>query len=103
MFFHGPIRGPLSHGVGFGIRRTGPNPGSTDDSPTGCLSLFTASELIAGRGIEGDRYFKGIGTYSPKPDVRDAGIAIRRTETRRFRRDRSLNMSSGSKAGGFGN
>jgi hypothetical protein len=30
------------------------------------------AELIAGRGIEGDRYFKGIGTYSPKPDVRDA-------------------------------
>ena len=23
--------------------------------------------LIAGRGIEGDRYFKGIGTYSAKP------------------------------------
>jgi MOSC domain-containing protein YiiM len=27
--------------------------------------------LVAGRGIEGDRYFNGTGTYSPKPDVRE--------------------------------
>src|SRR5260370_41189717 len=74
MFFHEPIPSRLSHGVGFGIRRTGPNTGSTHTSPTGCLSLFTATELIAGRGIEGDRYFKGIGTYSPKPDVREVTL-----------------------------
>jgi MOSC domain-containing protein YiiM len=29
------------------------------------------ASLVAGRGIEGDRYFKGIGTYSAKPDVRE--------------------------------
>ena len=32
------------------------------------------AELIAGRGIEGDRYFKGIGTYSPKPDAREVTL-----------------------------
>lgn len=26
---------------------------------------------VAGRGIEGDRYYSGTGTYSPKPDVRE--------------------------------
>jgi len=32
------------------------------------------ARLIAGRGIEGDRYFLGIGTYSPKPDVREVSL-----------------------------
>src|SRR5438105_4813430 len=32
------------------------------------------AKLIAGRGIEGDRYFNGIGTYSPKPDVREVTL-----------------------------
>jgi len=32
------------------------------------------AELIAGRGIEGDRYFNGIGTYSPKPDAREVTL-----------------------------
>jgi MOSC domain-containing protein YiiM len=30
--------------------------------------------LVPGKGIEGDRYFKGIGTYSPKPDVREVTL-----------------------------
>jgi len=30
--------------------------------------------LVAGRGIEGDRYLNGTGTYSPKPDVRDVTL-----------------------------
>ena len=29
---------------------------------------------VAGRGIEGDRYFFGKGTYSPKPDVREVTL-----------------------------
>jgi len=29
---------------------------------------------VAGRGIEGDRYFLGTGTYSPKPDVREVSL-----------------------------
>jgi MOSC domain-containing protein YiiM len=32
------------------------------------------AKLIAGRGIEGDRYFTGTGTYSPKPDVREVTL-----------------------------
>lgn len=29
---------------------------------------------VAGRGIVGDRYFAGTGTYSPKPDVREVTL-----------------------------
>jgi MOSC domain-containing protein YiiM len=32
------------------------------------------AELVAGRGIEGDRYFNGLGTYSPKPDIREVTL-----------------------------
>src|SRR5262249_23890837 len=32
------------------------------------------AKLIAGRGIKGDRYFNGIGTYSPKPAVREVTL-----------------------------
>jgi MOSC domain-containing protein YiiM len=32
------------------------------------------AKLIAGRGVEGDRYFTGTGTYSPKPDVREVTL-----------------------------
>jgi MOSC domain-containing protein YiiM len=32
------------------------------------------AECIAGRGIVGDRYFLGTGTYSPKPDVREVTL-----------------------------
>ena len=32
------------------------------------------AELIAGKGIVGDRYFTGTGTYSPKPDVREVTL-----------------------------
>ena len=33
------------------------------------------AECVAGRGIVGDRYYQGTGTYSPKPDVRETGGA----------------------------
>jgi MOSC domain-containing protein YiiM len=32
------------------------------------------ASCIAGRGIEGDRYFTGRGTYSPKADVREVTL-----------------------------
>ncbi|MGA7325155.1 MAG: MOSC domain-containing protein [Rhodomicrobium sp.] len=32
------------------------------------------ARLIAGRGIEGDRYYYGTGTYSPKPDAREVTL-----------------------------
>ena len=38
------------------------------------LEELVEATLIAGRGIEGDRYFNGIGTYSPKPDAREVTL-----------------------------
>ncbi len=32
------------------------------------------AKLVAGRGIEGDRYFLGTGTYSAKPDIREVTL-----------------------------
>lgn len=32
------------------------------------------AKLIAGKGIEGDRYYFGTGTYSPKPDAREVTL-----------------------------
>jgi len=32
------------------------------------------ARLIAGRGIEGDRYYLGTGTYSPRPDIREVTL-----------------------------
>ncbi|WP_188915235.1 MOSC domain-containing protein [Salinarimonas ramus] len=32
------------------------------------------AELVAGKGIVGDRYFYGTGTYSPKPDAREVTL-----------------------------
>ncbi|MET0705454.1 MAG: MOSC domain-containing protein, partial [Tardiphaga sp.] len=32
------------------------------------------AECVAGRGIVGDRYYLGTGTYSPKPDVREVTL-----------------------------
>ncbi|WID99825.1 MOSC domain-containing protein (plasmid) [Bosea vestrisii] len=38
------------------------------------MEELAEARLIAGKGIEGDRYFLGTGTYSPKPDVRDVTL-----------------------------
>lgn len=35
------------------------------------MEELSEAELVAGKGILGDRYYNGTGTYSPKPDVRD--------------------------------
>ncbi len=32
------------------------------------------AELVPGKGIVGDRYFLGTGTYSPKPDIREVTL-----------------------------
>ena len=34
------------------------------------------AQCIAGRGIMGDRYYNGTGTYSPKPDVREVTLFV---------------------------
>jgi MOSC domain-containing protein YiiM len=38
------------------------------------MEELTEAQAVAGRGIEGDRYFSGKGTYSPKPDVREVTL-----------------------------
>jgi MOSC domain-containing protein YiiM len=38
------------------------------------MEELTEAECVAGRGIVGDRYFHGTGTYSPKPEVREVTL-----------------------------
>lgn len=38
------------------------------------MEELTEANLVPGRGIEGDRYYRGTGTYSPKPDVREVTL-----------------------------
>ena len=38
------------------------------------MKELSEAELIVGKGIVGDRYFKGTGKYSDIPDVRDITI-----------------------------
>ena len=42
-------------------------------APAASVAMRPLAEAhcVAGRGIEGDRYFLGTGTYSPKPEVRE--------------------------------
>jgi len=38
------------------------------------MEELAEATLVPGKGIEGDRYYKGIGTYSPKPDAREVTL-----------------------------
>ncbi|MBY0226938.1 MAG: MOSC domain-containing protein [Hyphomicrobium sp.] len=38
------------------------------------MEELEAATLVPGRGIIGDRYYKGTGTYSPKPDAREVTL-----------------------------
>jgi MOSC domain-containing protein YiiM len=38
------------------------------------MRALAEATLVAGRGIEGDRYLLGTGTYSPRPDIREATL-----------------------------
>lgn len=38
------------------------------------MEELAEAECVAGRGIVGDRYYNGLGTYSPKPDVREVTL-----------------------------
>jgi hypothetical protein len=38
------------------------------------MKELAEANFVAGRGIEGDRYFLGIGTYSAKPDFREVTV-----------------------------
>ncbi|MEM7508591.1 MAG: MOSC domain-containing protein [Pseudomonadota bacterium] len=38
------------------------------------MDELAEAELVAGKGIVGDRYYLGTGTYSPKPDCREVTL-----------------------------
>ena len=38
------------------------------------MEELAEARCVAGRGIEGDRYYLGTGTYSPEPDVREVTL-----------------------------
>lgn len=38
------------------------------------MEELAEASCVAGRGIKGDRYYLGTGTYSPKPDVREVTL-----------------------------
>jgi hypothetical protein len=45
-------------------------------APAASIKMMELAEanFVAGRGIEGDRYFLGTGTYSAKPDFREVTV-----------------------------
>ena len=52
------------------------------------------ARLIAGQGIEGDRYLLGTGTYSPMPDIRE--VTLIEIETLiALRRDHGIELGPG--------
>ena len=44
------------------------------DSASQDMKELTQAELVAGRGIKGDRYYSGTGNYSHIPDIREVTI-----------------------------
>ena len=43
------------------------------------MEELAEATCVAGRGIVGDRYFEGAGTYSPKPDTREVTLIEQET------------------------
>ena len=44
------------------------------DSVSQDMKELTQAELVAGKGIKGDRYYNGTGNYSHIPDIREITI-----------------------------
>ena len=61
------------------------------ESPTSPMSSRSEVRAIPGRGIEGDRYFTGAGTFSPHPQKPDFEITlIEREKIDAFARETGL-------------
>lgn len=61
------------------------------ESPTSPMSARSEVRAIPGRGIEGDRYFTGVGTFSPHPQKPDSEITlIEREKIDAFARETGL-------------
>jgi len=61
------------------------------DSPTSAMSSRPEVRAVPGRGLEGDRYFDGRGTFSPHPQKPDYEITfIEREKVEAFARESGL-------------
>jgi MOSC domain-containing protein YiiM len=46
------------------------------DSPASPMTSQSQARAVPGKGLEGDRYFRGIGTFSPDPQKPDFEITL---------------------------
>jgi MOSC domain-containing protein YiiM len=61
------------------------------------MKSLQSARLVAGRGIEGDRYFEGAGTFSPHPQKPDFEITlIQREHLEAFASSSGTVFTSGS-------
>src|SRR5215472_12590199 len=64
-------------------------------SPESGMSSKQRVRAVPGKGLEGDRYFLGIGTFSPKPQKADFEITLIEQENlRSFAADSGLPFTS---------
>lgn len=50
------------------------------ESPTAPMVACESARAVAGRGLEGDRYFAGAGTFSPQPQKPDFEVTLIESE-----------------------
>ncbi|MDB6036920.1 MAG: hypothetical protein JWM99_761, partial [Verrucomicrobiales bacterium] len=48
----------------------------TADSPASPMNSRSEARAVPGSGLEGDRYFSGVGTFSPHPQKPDFEITL---------------------------
>ena len=46
------------------------------DAPTSQMTTRSEARAVPGKGLEGDRYFTGVGTFSPQPPRPDFEITL---------------------------
>ena len=60
-------------------------------SPTAAMTCPAEVRAVPGKGLEGDRYFEGVGTFSPHPPKPDFEITlIEKENVAAFARDSGL-------------
>ena len=61
---------------------------------SGAMQSLNEARLVAGRGIEGDRYFLGTGTYSMKPGPDRQVTLIERETLEALARDHGIELTA---------
>jgi MOSC domain-containing protein YiiM len=65
------------------------------ESPASPMTSRSEVRAVPGKGLEGDRYFSGVGTFSPKPPKPDFELTlIEREKIESFARESGLPFSS---------